>query len=456
MSMPALRDLATLFCLLTACGGGNKKVVNDGGQVPNTGVRAFPGAEGFGAYATGGRGGRVIKVITLDATGPGSLQEALSQDEARIVVFDVSGAITGDFEVEYGNITIAGQTAPGAGITIVGRLSGAYEYGVDNMIIRHIRVRPVYDGSAGEQFDAIQFSRNSRMIFDHVSASFGVDETVDFYEAKDLTIQWSTIESSATQGHPEGEHNYGLINGPDGQRISVHHNLFAHHKNRSPAIANGPAELRNNVMYNVRHGFIHHNPASGSFNLVGNYFKKGGNDVLIPFYFDDEDSFAAEDLRYYLADNYIDDPGGSCEGIVNNPWTECSQDLVAPASRRVDTEFSFSAQYWASVTTESATEAYESVLAGAGAFPRDLVTRQSVEQTRNRSGSWGAYALPNPLDGLQATSAPADADSDGIADSWEESHGLSANDASDNQKEMPSGYPAIEEYINELAAALVP
>src|SRR5690606_6844648 len=144
-------------------------------------------------------------------------QDALNQDEPRIIVFDVSGVIDGDIEVPYGNVTIAGQTAPGGGITIRGRLTGAYEHGVDNMIIRHIRVRPVYDNSSGVQFDTIQFSRNAQLIFDHVSASFGIDETVDLYEARDVTVQWSTIESSATEGHPEGEHNYGLINGPDGK-----------------------------------------------------------------------------------------------------------------------------------------------------------------------------------------------------------------------------------------------
>ncbi|MCP4448705.1 MAG: pectate lyase precursor, partial [Myxococcales bacterium] len=151
-------------------------------------MRAFPGAQGFGALATGGRGGRVVKVTTLNASGPGSFGAAIDLDEPRIIVFEVSGAIEADFEIPYGDVTIAGQTAPGGGITIQGRLFGAY---------------------------------------------------------------------------PEGEHNYGLINGPDGQRVSLHHNLFAHHKNRSPAIANGPAEIRNNIMFNVRHGFIHHNPASG-------------------------------------------------------------------------------------------------------------------------------------------------------------------------------------------------
>lgn len=452
----------SMFFLLCGCAGTISNTGTDGddgnggGGGGNEGVRAFPGAQGFGALATGGRGGRVIKVTTLNANGPGSFGEAINLDEPRIIVFDVSGVIEGSFEIPFGNVTIAGQTAPGGGITIAGRLSGAYERGVDNMIIRHLRVRPIYDGTSGEQFDAIQFSRNARLIFDHVSASFGVDETVDLYEAQDVTVQWSTIESSATEGHPEGEHNYGLINGPDGHRISLHHNLFAHHKNRAPAIANGPAELRNNVMFNVRHGFIHHNPASGRFNIVGNYFKKGGDSELIPFYFDDEDGFADEGLTYFLADNYIDDPGSSCNGVVTNPWSECSQDLNAPENRRVSSEFSFTGDWHADVTTSSSSAAYDQVLAGAGAFPRDLVTRKSVEETRDRSGSWGSYDLNNPMDGLTASEPPTDTDNDGISDSWEASHGLDASDPSDNQSEMPSGYPAIEEFINERADALVP
>ena len=118
--------------------------------------------------------------------------------------------------------------------------------------------------------------------------SWASDETVDVYEADDFTIQWCTIEESSTEGHPEGEHNYGLINGPDGYGISLHHNLFAHHKNRCPAVANGPADIRNNVMYDAQHAFVHHNPASGHFNIMGNYFREGPSADLFPFYFDDE------------------------------------------------------------------------------------------------------------------------------------------------------------------------
>lgn len=422
-------------------------------------VLAFPGAQGFGARATGGRGGTIVKVTTLDADGPGSLQAALDMNEARIIVFDVSGVIERDiFEILYGDVTIAGQTAPGGGITLKGRLYAAYDYGVQNIIVRHVRVRPEYQGGDGSQFDGIQFSRNSLFILDHISVAFGVDENVDLYQTTDATIQWSTIESSATSGHPEGVHNYGLINGPDGERVSVHHNLFAHHQNRCPAIANGPSEVRNNVMYNVRHGFVHHNPASGAFNIVGNYFKDGADDDLIPFYFDDENSTPSASLLYYLADNYIDYPGNDCTGSVDDPWVECSWDLYLDSSHKSDTEFDFTTEstYFVPITTTSSTEAYDSVLDAAGAFPRDVVTSASVQDTQNETGNWGAVIPADLMQGLSPTTPPTDADSDGMADDWETANGLDPTDGNDHSTITATGYTAIEDYINELADLLLP
>jgi pectate lyase len=421
---------------------------------------AFPGAEGFGAVATGGRGGSVIKVTTLAASGPGSLQAALNAPGPRIIVFDVSGVIDGDITVPHGDVTIAGQTAPGGGITIRGRLFGEYDESVENIIMRFVRVRPIYDGSSGEQFDGMQFSLNKRLIFDHVSISWGVDETVDLYEADDVTIQWSTIEESATSGHPEGEHNYGLINGPDGHRIAIHHNLFIHHKNRNPAIANGPAEVRNNVVYNVRHGFVHHNPASGKFNIVGNTYIQGPNDDLIPFFFDDEGGPGSSTLGYFLADNYIDDPG-ELVGVVDNPWQTpfahpSFEYLNAPESLRADAAFDFSdAQTdYAPVTTQPVLEARDLVLEKAGAFPRDVVTRRVLEELAARGGSWGAHVPRDLMEGLTPGRPKTDTDGDGMPDDWETSHGLDPNDPNDATSEMPSGYTAIEDYINGLADEL--
>jgi len=421
------------------------------------GLKAFPGAEGFGAYATGGRGGQVIKVTSLAADGPGSLQQALNVKAPRTIVFAVSGVIEADIvRIPYGDVTIAGQTAPGGGITIKGRLYGAYQYGVDNMIIRHLRIRPAYDGSDGEQFDGIQFSRNRRLIFDHISVAFGVDETIDIYEAQDVTLQWSTIEMSGTTGHPEGLHNYGLISGPSGTRVSVHHNLFAHHRNRCPAIANGPSEVINNVVYNVRHGFVHHNPASGQFNIVGNHYIDGADDTLIPFYFDDEDNGSAPDLSYFLADNFIDDPSSSCDGVVDNPWSECSQNLNLGESYRSNSMFDFSGRsaYYAETTVHPSGEVFGRVMERAGAFPRDTVTRRAIQETTDGTGTWGAYEPGDYMEGLVPAPAPQDSDNDGMADAWELAHGLDPTGADDFNTVMPSGYTAIEVYINELAEDL--
>ncbi len=454
--------------IVTGCVGnvvGNDKVadapVDAGHFLPsdanlNEGVRAFPGAQGFGALATGGRGGEVIKVTTLAATGAGSLQAALDRNQPRIIVFTVSGVIEGDIEVTHGDVTIAGQTAPGAGITIRGRLTGAYDFDVGNIIIRHLRIRPAYDGSSGEQFDSIQFSRNRLLMLDHISVSFGIDETVDLYEAEDVTVQWSAIEMSATSGHPEGEHNYGLINGPNGRRTSIHHTLFAHHKNRCPAIANGPADVRNNVIYNVRHGFVHHNPASGDFNIVGNYYRDGSDDTLIPFFFDDENP-TGDDPSYFMADNYIDDPSSICDGVVGNPWTECEYDLVVDESHRATSEHDFSsASYFAPIDTQSSLDAYDLVLDQAGAFPRDVVTARAVAETRDRSGSWGAVMPDDLMAGLAATAPATDSDDDGMPDEWERSRGLDPDEDDDHDTVMPSGYTAIEEYINGAAELVMP
>ena len=441
--------------------GGGDSIVDGGGFIPSDanldeGVRAFPGAQGFGAYATGGRGGEVIKVTTLAATGAGSLQAALDRSGPRIIVFAVSGVIDGDIEVTHGDVTIAGQSAPGGGITIRGRLTGAYDFAVGNIVIRHLRIRPAYDGSAGEQFDSIQFSRNHLLMLDHLSVSFGVDETVDLYEAEDVTVQWSAIEMSATSGHPEGEHNYGLINGPNGHRTSIHHTLFAHHKNRCPAIANGPADVRNNVIYNVRHGFVHHNPASGAFNIIGNYYRAGGDDTLYPFYFDDEDP-SADEPTYFMADNYVDDPSSACAGVVSNPWSECEQNLGVDASHRVTSEHDFSsASYFAPIETQSSTVAYDLVLDQAGAFPRDVVTSRAVAETRARSGAWGAIMPADLMAGLSANTPAPDSDDDGMPDEWELSNGLDPGDDDDHATLMPSGYTAIEDYLNAAAEQVLP
>lgn len=422
---------------------------------------AFRGAEGFAAEVTGGRGGRVIKVTTLAADGPGSLQAALDASGARTIVFEVSGVISRDiFLITHGDLTIAGQTAPGGGITLEGRLWADYEEGIDNIIVRHVRIRPADPrGSVdGEQFDAVRFSLSHQVLLDHVSVSYGIDENVDLYSAQDVTVQWSTIERSDVDGHPEGDHNYGLINGPEGARISVHHVLFAHNRNRNPAIANGPAEIINNIAYDVRHGFIHHNPAQGEFMIVGNSYIRGPASQLVPFYFDDEEPGGT---LYHLADNAIDDPD-EFVGIVNNPFADTSlhpsfEYLEAGPDQYRATPFDFAGEgaYWRPVTTASSSDAYRDVAACAGAFPRDAVTRSVVQDLTNRTGRWGAVRPDDLMEGLTATAAPADDDNDGIPDINELALGLDPADSSDAARIESDGRSAFEHYLDELADGLV-
>ncbi len=422
---------------------------------------AFPGAEGFGATATGGRGGAVIKVTSLAESGPGTLREALATPGPRTIVFAVSGVIdlglpnpNDPFDesdgndilvIPYGDVTIAGQTAPGAGVTIRGRLYADYNPEVGNIIVRHVRIRPApFPGGDGEQHDTLRFALNQLAIFDHVSAAFGVDENVDLYEGASVTVQWSEIAEAATQGHPEGDHNYGLLN--YGGRASVHHNLFAHLRNRAPALATGPSEAINNVVYNVRHGFVNHNDASGDIMVVGNTFIQGPNDSLIPFFFD-----GGESASYWLADNCVDDPG-DYTGCIDDPWSDpyFTESIGASASVRADAPFEFSGDDYVPVTIQSAAAAHDDVVDCAGAFPRDAVSLGVLAELEARSGDWGG-AQADLMSGLRPGEPPTDDDDDGMADAWELEHGLDPNDGSDHATMMPSGYTAIETYINELA-----
>jgi pectate lyase len=454
----ARRRLGVLFALVVATLAGPPGMAQP--QLP-----AFPGAEGFGAVATGGRGGDVYVVTTLEPFGEGSLGAALDPEDCgpRIVVFRVSGVIEGDLDITCGDLTIAGQTAPGAGITLRGRIDGYGASPGGNLIIRHIRVRPGVPAPDKASFaDAIQLSNNPRVILDHVTASWGTDENVDLFEgSSDITIQWSTIEESRTQGgHPEGAHNKGLIVGPGVARVTVHHVLFAHHRDRCPAIASGPAEVVNTVAYDCKDGFVHHNPADGEFHLIGNTHRRGPSvepNRFVPFFFDDEDPGG---VAYFLAGNRIDDPG-VLEAVVDDIW---AQPLAHPnfefaggQEYRLDEPTDFSAAHpgHVPVSVQDAEAAYEAVLDSAGAFPRDAVTSRTIEDVRDRGGTWGESEPADLLAGLSVAEPPADADGDGMADDWEGEHGLDSSDPGDHARVMASGYTGIEEYVNELADALV-
>lgn len=430
---------------------------------------AFPGAEGFGAAATGGRGGAVIKVTNLNASGPGSLQAAVSTPGPRIVVFAVSGVIDGDLRIPHGDLTIAGQTAPGAGITIHGHVYTPYPTTFGNIVLRFLRVRPPMPDAdwPAARHDAVQMSANRLLMFDHLDLSHGVDEILDLYEgARDITLQWSIVSFPVQGGgHPDGaNHHFGMLNGPGGGRISVLNNLFAHNLRRTPALSYGPAEVINNVVYNAREAFVHNNPADGAFNLIGNTYRDGPSANLLPFFFDPENP-STPPVQYHLADNRVDHPG-VFSGLVGNPFANAAFRTaypgfyccgIAASMFAAGAPFDFSANSgWRRPTVRGADAAYACVLARAGAWPRDLIARRAVQETTQRNGAWGNVRPPNWLtDGLVPQPAPPDGDGDGMPDAWELANGLNPGSASDVHQPMPGGYPAIETYLAALAQQLI-
>ena len=216
------------------------------GQTPR--VPAFPGAEGHGSMTRGGRGGQVIAVTNLNNSGPGSLRHAVEADRPRIIVFRVSGTITleSQLKISHPYITIAGQTAPGDGVTL---RKHPIQIDADEVVIRYIRVR--LGDESGDDSDAIASRYHKNIILDHVSASWSVDETVSIYHCENVTVQWCLIsESLYKSNHVKGHHGFGGIWGSN--YSTYHHNLLAHHSSRNPRFASGCGytDYRNNVVFN--------------------------------------------------------------------------------------------------------------------------------------------------------------------------------------------------------------
>ena len=420
-------------------------------------LTAFPGAEGFGAVATGGRQGRAIKVTNLNARGSGSLQAACQEKGPRIIVFGVSGVIGGNVTITTGDLTIAGQTAPGAGITIEGILQTKYRVQppVKNVIIRFLRARPRPVKGKSHTGDCLQITNVDRLMIAHVSCSWGSDENMDLCGSSNMTVQWCAIEESDPLGHVKGRHNYGMIVGySKGGSVTVHHNLFAHHQKRAPLIGCEVVDHRNNVIYNMLLPFIFHpmemNRARPGkpfrFNLVANTFQDGPDvkrhmkgrafDKLI---------WNRRNTHLYAVGNVCTWLGGAAGSaarpLAEKPW---------PALP---------------VKTQTAKQAYEAVLARAGCLPRDAVGKRTIEEVRRSTGSWGRHEPKGGLmEGLTPGRPPADADSDGIADEWERAHKLDPNNPADATRAVPGGasendrhkgYTWIEFYVNELADRLI-
>lgn len=439
-------------------------------------VPAFPGAEGFGAGARGGRGGAVCEVINLDDRGPGSLRDCVRRSGPRTVVFRVGGTITLDSAIKITEplITIAGQTAPGGGITLrKGNYRAALiEVAARDVVIRFIRLR----AGKGRGEDGITVGEGGRkVILDHLSVSWAVDENIstvgdgipgtedaDVLESSDVTIQWS-ISSEGLNCAFQGQcHSKGLL--AYGNKLSVHHNLFAHNSARNPQSDGGDiADYVNNVTYNwgLRAARFYPENSCVKINFVGNYFKRGPNGVPSdPKSTRNKTAYEVDLLGrwpqkcpglkpIFLRDNM--GPKRSNDSLAENLVVEPQyRDLVASAR-------------WGQappVRSTSARRAFDEVLrhAGASVPTRDSVDERVLRDVRNGTGRIiDDVAQVGGWPRLAAGTPPQDRDDDGMPDPWEVANGLDPRDAADRNGDADGdGYTNLEEYLNGLVTAAFP
>ena len=466
---------------------------------------AFPGAEGAGRFTSGGRGDAqnpttVFEVTNLSDDGlPGSLRYAVNATATnRTIVFRVSGTIHLNSKMNVrANTTLAGQTAPGDGICIA---DYPFVISGDNVIIRYMRFRmgdknqlktspagcgvPVapfsancapIDGSGGD--DALGALGPSNIIIDHCSVSWSSDEALTIYRGDNLTIQWTMISEPLNYsyhfetGDTDFEyHGFGGIWGA--KNGSMHHNLFAHCKNRNPRFAGistySPntvgvenVDFWNNVIYDWGINTVYGGDG-GNYNVVNNFYKWGPSTgstvksrICNPGY---DPTNGVPFGKWYVDGNYVD---GSTT-TSNNNWLGVTMGSNNPADTvlsKVTTPFVVAG----TPTRQSATAAYDSVLKNVGCVlpNRDTLDNRIINDVKNRTGSLidvqGGYphATPyaqtvNAWPTLNSTSAPVDTDHDGMPDAWETAHGLNPNNAADRSTIDASGYTMLELYINNI------
>ena len=411
---------------------------------------AFPGAEGYGRLTTGGRGGQVLIVSNLNDDGPGSLRAAIQEKGPRIITFSVSGtiALKSNLPIDNGDVTIAGQSAPGDGICIK---NYPVRISADNVIVRYVRFR-LGDEMKVED-DAINGRRSKNLIIDHCSISWSTDECASFYGNTDFTMQWCIVSESLNNSvHHKGNHGYGGIWGGIG--ASFHHNLLAHHTSRNPRFSgsattpNSPLEhvdFRNNVIYNWAHNSTY-GGEKGKYNMVNNYYKPGPatdkskRDRIV----NPSEPYG----QFYVAGNFVE---GS-EEVTKDNWNggiQCDDPEATKAAEQFE--------YVSTGSEESAKQAYESVLAKAGAsLVRDAVDERVIKEVKTGTAAHNDGIINSPQDvggypELQSKPAPKDSDNDGMPDSWEKKHQLDPKNADDASGfTVDKNYTNIEVYLNEL------
>lgn len=433
---------------------------------------AFPTAEGYGRFAQGGRGGRVIHVTNLQDSGPGSLRDAVEQSGPRTVVFDVSGLITLESRLiirsTNSNLTIAGQTAPGKGICI--RKFNFGMLGATNVIIRYLRVRP--GNSSGLTLDGMGMASSDHCIIDHCSISWTLDEAFSSRGARNITLQRTLISEALNEaGHkkypPGTQHGYAASIG--GDIGSFHHNLLAHCAGRNWSLAGGLSkprneyagrlDIRNNVVYNWKNRAT--DGGAHEVNFVNNYYQPGP--ATKSFYaLNAQYGGFPGSQRYYFAGNVM--PGHF--GLTNQT---AGRTATTERGGRLPTDYSpwsESPFFESHVLTHTALEAYENVLADVGCnFPElDEHDQRVIAEVRSgtarfKGSKTGLPGLPDSQDDVGGWEAypevnrPAnwDPDHDGMPNDWELRIALNPNDSRDGNSDRDGdGYTNLEEYLGSL------
>ena len=429
---------------------------------PSVRVPAFPGAEGYGRFAQGGRGGDVYHVKNLNDHGAGSLRHGIESAQGpRTIVFDLSGTIElkSQLTITNSHITIAGQTAPGDGITLKDQCLSLNK--ASDIIIRYIRVRlgdknkPIPSGP-----DTITVNYCNNVILDHVSASWGIDGNQDIRGCTNYTFQWSIMSEALNDSiHEKGPHGMcGSFRAPM-SNISIHHNIFASSRNRHPTVGGSVVDpqwiidFRNNVIYNQSGPT---NLCDNRVNFIGNYYRPGPEtSPKVPF--------------VAMKASLLDKAQGHMSGNFFEGREDFTKDNLAALDFKWSGRFGNSYPYagdrddWSvekpydlganTPKNHSALEAYQLLLSKAGAsLKRDAVDDRFIQDIKNRTGKLldsqdevGGWPV------LESTSPRRDSDQDGMPDAWEITNHLNPKDATDrNDVQNSDGYTNLENYLNSL------
>ena len=448
---------------------------------PAFGLPAFPGAEGAGANARGGRGGTVFHVTTTNDNGSSSLAGSLRQGVSvanRTIIFDVSGTINlaSDLKITATNLTIAGQTAPGDGIAIKG-----WSFMVENthdVIVRYLRCRPGDVNGVSFQGDAFDFVNATNVIADHISATWSVDECLSPTHFENVTVQWCLIGESMNKSvHVKGPHGYGSLIKYTDKMVTFHHNLYAHNTSRNPRPGSSvKLDFVNNVVYDWG-GFCGYNGNDSTEEIAvgGLYFTNAINYVSNCFVTGPNTGSSHQSLAFdsgvtnalqcwiFQSGNYMDSNRNTVLDGSDTGWSMFTGIFTPLGSRYAALP---------QTTMDNPTTAYERVLAFVGASQsRDSADNRVIRTVRQHNGSIIDFISPtnfpsdyitnnvsgtnyigvNPWPPLNSAAAPLDADQDGMPDYWERNLGLNPNAANNNHTNA-SGYTDLEDYLNFFGA----